>query len=293
MSEYVSHIQNFYSFLLKERNYSKNTAIAYLKDVEQYFLFAADETWFPNSAQVRIWIRRLLQAGKTERTVQRKVSSLRTYAKYLYDTQRINKLITLELNLPKVKRKLPSYIKVKEMNLVLNNLEEKAVDFQSMLPFVIVSTFYHTGLRRSELIQLQQKDFDLNRKEVKVVGKGNKERLVPMSNELMRIIEEFILFKKQECIENEYFFCTFDGKKLKEKWVYSLVNELLNQTYGEKKSPHILRHSFATHLLQNGADINAIKELLGHGSLSATQLYAHNDIARLKEVYRDSHPFSD
>lgn len=293
MSANVSQIQKFYGFLLKERNYSKNTADAYLKDVEQYFLFTADESFYPSTTQVRMWIRSLLKAGKTERTVHRKVSSLRTYSRFLYDTGAVNTSIVFEVQLPKVKRKLPVYIKEKEMHLVLNTLEEHAVDFKSMLPFVVFSTFYHTGIRRSELIQLRHRDFTIHNKEIKVLGKGNKERIVPMSAELARIVSEYIFYKNREGIENEYFFCTFDGQKLKEKWVYMLVNTILSQTYGEKKSPHILRHSFATHLLQNGANINAIKELLGHSSLSATQLYAHNDIARLKEVYKDSHPFSD
>lgn len=293
MSECLPYIDKFYNYLLKERNYSKNTALAYHKDVEQYFLFVGGDAWIPNSANVRAWVRRILLDGQSERSVHRKVSSLRAYAKFLYMSEYINELPSLELQLPKIKKKIPIYIKVREIDTLLSTLEKSVKDFESMLQFALVSTFYHTGIRRSELINLKHSNFNTNRQELKVLGKGNKERIVPMSSELIRIIDEYIYYKEQEGIENEIFFCKFEGRKLTEKWVYSIVNDLLNQTYGEKKSPHILRHSFATHLLQNGADINAIKELLGHSTLSSTQLYAHNDIARLKEVYKDTHPFSD
>ena len=293
MGENLLYIENFYSYLLKERGYSMNTALAYRKDVEQYFLFIEDGDWIPKVKEIRTWVRSLLLLGRSERSVHRKVSSLRTYAKFLHSSRVIEELPSFELQLPKVKRKIPSYIKESELSELLNTLEQEAVDFQSVLRLAIVTTFYHTGIRRSELIDLKNSNFDLTKKELKVLGKGNKERIIPMSSELVRVIDEFKDFKEQEFIDNDIFFCNFDGVKLKEKWVYSLINDLLNQTFGEKKSPHILRHSFATHLLQNGADINAIKELLGHSSLSATQLYAHNDISRLKEVYKDTHPFSD
>lgn len=293
MSDCLLNIEKFYSYLLKERNYSANTALAYRKDVEQYFLFTADGDWVPRVNEIRKWVRNIMLQGMSERTVHRKVSSLRTYAKFLYSSRLLDDLPALDIQLPKIRKKIPTYIKVNELNHLLNRLEKEVSDFESMLHLAIISTFYHTGIRRSELINLKHSDFHLGKKELKVLGKGNKERILPMSTELVRVIDEYVKFKEQESMDIEIFFCNFDGKKLKEKWVYSLVNDLLNQTYGEKKSPHILRHSFATHLLQNGADINAIKELLGHSSLSATQLYAHNDIARLKEVYKDTHPFSD
>ena len=293
MSENLQYIEKFYSYLLKERGYSPNTALAYRKDVEQYFLFVMNGAGIPHVKEIRDWVRSLLLQGRSERSVHRKVSSLRTYAKFLHSVRIIEELPSYELQLPKVKRKIPSYIKESELSKLLNTLEQEANDFRSVLHFAIVTTFYHTGIRRSELINLKNSDFDLAKNELKVLGKGNKERIIPMSNELVRVIEGYKDFKAHESIDNEIFFCNFDGVKLKEKWVYSLVNDLLNQTFGDKKSPHILRHSFANHLLQNGADINAIKELLGHSSLSATQLYAHNDISRLKEVYKDTHPFSD
>jgi integrase/recombinase XerC len=293
MGEKLQYIEKFYSYLLKERGYSMNTALAYRKDVEQYFLFTEEGDWIPSVKEIRTWVRSLLLLGRSERSVHRKVSSLRTYAKFLHSSRVIDELPSFELQLPKVKRKIPKYIKESELSKLLNTLEQEAVDFKSILRLAIVTTFYHTGIRRSELINLKDTDFDLIKNELKVLGKGKKERIIPMSGELVRVVEEYKEFKKQESIINGIFFCNFEGVKLKEKWVYSLVNDLLNQTFGERKSPHILRHSFATHLLQNGADINAIKELLGHSSLSATQLYAHNDISRLKEVYKDTHPFSD
>lgn len=293
VNEILHQIENFYSYLLKERSYSENTALAYRKDVEQYFLFNEYENFIPKVADVRSWVRSMLLQGVSERSVHRKVSSLRAYTKYLHIARVIDEVPALELQLPKIKKKIPAYIKVSELNHLLNKLEQEVVDFRTMLSYAIVSLFYHTGIRRSELINLKHKDINLHKEEVKVLGKGNKERIIPLSRELVAVIHRYIEYKEKDFTTNGVFFCIFEDEKLKEKWVYSLINDLLNKTYGDKKSPHILRHSFATHLLQNGADINAIKELLGHTSLSATELYAHNDIARLKEVYKDTHPFSD
>ena len=293
MSESLDYIETFYNYLLKERSYSSNTAVAYRKDVEQYFLFSESWDVVPEVKQVRKWVRQLMQDRLSEKSVHRKVSSVRAYADFLYRTNIIQEIPSLTLQLPKIKKRIPVYIKEDELNVMLNNLEDQAVDYESTLAYCLITTFYHTGLRRSELVNLLSDDVYLHKKELKVLGKGNKERIVPVSNELKQVFERYLRVKGEEIGDTKLFFCNFGGTKLKEKWVYSLVNALLSQTTGEKKSPHILRHSFATHLLQNGADINSIRELLGHSSLSSTQIYAHNDIKRLKEVYRDAHPFSD
>ncbi|PCJ65486.1 MAG: integrase [Bacteroidetes bacterium] len=296
MSAEKSYIYLFEDYLLKERNYSVHTAHAYVRDVSQYLMFLSlgnAKNVAPEIKSVRKWVRHLAVNGIVEKSIHRKVSAVRSYAKFLFVTNRINFLPSLEIQLPKIRKKIPSYVKVSEMSALLEKLESEVVDFESALAFNIIALFYSTGMRRSELINLKSTDLSTDRSELKVLGKGNKERIIPLGKESIRHLDDFIRIKKENSIVSALFFCNFDQEKLSEKWVYGLVNKLLAQTFADKRSPHILRHSFATHLLQNGADINAIKELLGHSSLSATQIYAHNDIAQLKKVYKDTHPFSD
>ena len=288
----------FDTYLRVLKNYSQNTRTAYVNDVAQFFVFMGEETTgaflsLLNSRDVRLWVRHLAEEQMSSRTIHRKVSSLRTFAQCLFKEGVLTDLPGIELSLPKIKKSIPTYVKLSEMEKVLAVLEESASDYESKQEFAIISMFYHTGLRRSELISMQNEDLNLSKRELKVMGKGSKERIIPLSEEIVRLMKDFLRIKEQEGIESQFIFCKFDGKKLGEKLVYNLVRKLLNATYSGKKSPHVLRHSFATHLLQNGADINAIKELLGHSSLSATQIYAHNDISQLKEVYKRSHPFSD
>ena len=273
-----------------------HTSQAYLRDVLQYMRFLSEDDnskFVPNVKTLRLWVRKLLVSNISEKSVHRKVSSVRAYTKFLFNTKRIDSLPSLELALPKIKKRIPKYVKVAEMASLLQELEANVSDYESALEFMIISAFYHTGIRRSELIDLKEQDFSRAKSELKVLGKGNKERIIPLSSEAVKHFDDFIRTKKDHGIVSNLFFCNFRQEKLKEKWVYNLVNSLLAQTHSDKKSPHILRHSFATHMLQNGADINAIKELLGHSSLSATQIYAHNDIAQLKKVYKKTHPFSD
>lgn len=281
----------FYNYLLKERNYSANTAQAYRKDVEQYFLFMGNES-LPDTLSVRAWVRRLLSGGISEKTVHRKVSSLRAYIKFLTKTKALESGDSLEIQLPKIPKKIPKYLRENDLAVVLNSLEKRANDFQSWLEFSVVATFYHTGIRRAELIHLNEEDLNYTRQEVRLLGKGSKERIVPLSNEIVSVLLRYSEEKEKLGLDTLHFFCTFEGEKLSEKKVYQLVRNVLSP-YSATASPHVLRHSFATHLLQNGADINAIKELLGHSSLSSTQIYARNDIAKLKEVYKKTHPFSD
>ena len=290
------HISKFSEYLLKERNYSSRTAEAYRTDVKQFLLFGSAElkkSFVPQAEVLRSWVRHLSKSGITEKSIHRKVSSVRTYASYLFHDNVVDSVIELEVSLPKIKKRIPVYVKEKEIIALLDQLRVEAQDYESWLSCAIVYTFYHTGIRRSELIKLRHSDFNTHTNELKVLGKGNKERIVPLSNEIIVLLTDFLKIKAQEGIESKYIFCNFDEEKLKEKWLYSLINKLLSNTQSNSRSPHVLRHSFATHLLQNGADINAIKELLGHSSLSATQIYAHNDIAKLKEVYKNTHPFSD
>lgn len=291
-----SHIDKFSDYLLIERGYSKHTVISYTKDVQQFFQYTNLEKDVSSALVaplLRSWIRHLLQNKLSEKTVHRKVSAVKTFAKFQYVTKVIDELPNLDVSLPKLRKKIPSYVKENQLGLLLEDLESAVKDFDSFLPFIILSTFYHTGVRRSELINLERSKLDLSRQELRVLGKGQKERVLPLSIEIVKQLADFLRIKSENGIESPYIFCNFDGEKLNDKWVYNLVKRLLGGTDSDRKSPHILRHSFATHLLQHGADINAIKELLGHSSLSSTQIYAHNDIAKLKDIYKQTHPFSD
>ncbi len=296
MSAFLRYIKSFSDYLLKERNYSVHTHESYVRDVSQYITFSAvheENAEVPNAKSLRKWLRELSKNNISSKSIHRKVSSVKAYARFLAISKVVAEVPSLEVQLPKIKNRLPSYVKESELSQLLEGLENKIVDYTSALEHIILATFYHTGIRRSELIHLTAHDLNVVKSELKVLGKGNKERIIPLNKEILQQIDRFLKIKSENDIGGNYIFCKFEGEKLSEKWVYSLIKKLLSSTFVDKKSPHILRHTFATHLLQNGADINAIKELLGHSSLSATQIYAHNDIAQLKRVYKETHPFSD
>ena len=289
--------QLFEDYLGTVRNYSKHTLKAYSNDVNQFFVFmdfddSSQITEVLSSRYARAWVRDLASDKLSAKSIHRKLSSLRTYLKCLKRNNHVDVGLQLDVQLPKIKKAIPSYVKVKDMNALLEQLSIEANDFESQQRLLIISSFYHLGLRRAELINLQIDKVDFSKSEIKVLGKGNKERIVPVTQELKELLDTHFKFRKEMNIPGPYVFSNSKGKPLGEKWIYSMINKALGSTYADKKSPHVLRHSFATHLLQNGADINAIKELLGHSSLSATQLYAHNDIKQLKKVYEQAHPFS-
>jgi len=295
MGANILTVHDFHAYLHRERNYSLLTCNAYLTDLIQYevFLKSNQEQLLPDSKSVRQWIRFLALQKISSKTIHRKVSSVRSFSKYLFLKGAVANAISIEVQLPKIKKRIPSFVKVSEMHGLLDELESAVKDYDTALAFSIISTFYHTGIRRSELIGLKHASISLVNGEMKVLGKGRKERIIPFSAELGRQLDTFYKIKADFNIDSEIFFCKFDGDKLSEKWLYNLVKKSLEKTHLGKRSPHILRHTFATHLLQNGADINAIKELLGHSSLGATQIYTHNDINQLKKQYKDTHPFSD
>ncbi len=298
MSAFFPYKKEFESYLRIQKNYSRHTLIAYTTDLSQFFDFTSKsqgmvELGLVNSKTAKKWVRELAGKGLTGKTIHRKISSLNTYLDFAFIKGFLEDPVELNIQLPKLKRAVPHFIKITEINVLLNDLEKKAIEFEDVLTHLILSTFYQTGIRRSELINLKVEDYNISKSEIKVLGKGSKERIIPLNPELVQQLNKFSHLKLSKSIASKYIFCNFEGEKLKERWVYSLINKMLGQTHIGKSSPHILRHSFATHLLQNGADINAIKELLGHSSLSATQLYAQNDIAQLKKVYKNSHPFSD
>ncbi len=284
---FISHFQ---TYLLSEKKVSIHTSTAYINDLNQCFdylivQFEVNEIKQINHLQIKSWCAFLLSSKIDPKSVNRKISSLKTYYKYLckHNLVQINPM--LKVTSPKVSKKLPVFIEQSKMDEInLNNNED---DLKEGFQFLTI--FYHTGMRLSELIHLKKANFDPSFNTIKVLGKRNKERLIPITSELKEILDE----KLNLYPENPYLLTTNKGLKLYPNYVYRLVKKYLSlHTTLSKKSPHVLRHTFATHLLNNGADLNAIKELLGHANLSATQIYTHNSVDRLKKIHQTAHPRS-
>jgi integrase/recombinase XerC len=291
-------IQKFIDYLLLEKKYSPQTVVAYQKDIEAFQLFLTQE--FTNSevskanySQIRSWIVQLVDCAISNRTINRKISSLNSYYKFLLKTESINANPLMKHKALKVSKKIQIPFSETEINSVLNNMNTDT--FEDVRDKLIVELFYSTGIRRIELVQLQLKDVDLSQGHIKVLGKRNKERIIPLLPSVIKTVETYLQkrTKLDTIIDPSILFLTKKGAKVYEMLVYRIITGYFDIISTKvKKSPHILRHSFATHLLNNGADLNAVKELLGHSSLAATQVYTHNSVAELKKVYEKSHPRS-
>ena len=291
-------IQKFIDYLLLEKKYSPQTVVAYQKDIEAFQLFLTQE--FTNSevskanySQIRSWIVQLVDCAISNRTINRKISSLNSYYKFLLKTESINANPLVKHKALKVSKKIQIPFSETEINSVLNNMNTDT--FEDVRDKLIVELFYSTGIRRIELVQLQLKDVDLSQGHIKVLGKRNKERIVPLLPSVIKTVETYLQkrTKLDTIIDPSILFLTKKGAKVYEMLVYRIITGYFdNISTKVKKSPHILRHSFATHLLNNGADLNSVKEILGHSSLAATQVYTHNSVAELKKVYEKSHPRS-
>lgn len=290
------HIQKFIDYLLLEKKYSQNTVVAYKNDIEAFQLFLTQEfsdsnISKANYSQIRTWVVQLVDSKISNRTINRKVSSLNSYYKFLLKTKSIEINPLVKHKALKVSKKIQIPFSETEVNSVLNSIDTNT--FEGLRDKLIVELFYSTGIRRIELVQLQLKDIDLSQGLIKVLGKRNKERFIPLLPTVMDTIEAYLSKRlKLVTITNpSVFFLTKKGTKVYEMLVYRVITSYFdNISTKVKKSPHILRHSFATHLLNNGADLNAVKDLLGHSSLAATQVYTHNNVSELKKVYEKSHP---
>lgn len=291
--------QPFIDYLLLEKNYSKLTVNAYQNDLEDFSGFIKDE-YETNSinkvnySQIRSWIVSLVENGLSNRSINRKVSALNTYYKFLLKVGDVNLNPLSKHRALKTSKKVQIPFSEAEIKTVLDDLNF-ADDFESVRDKFIIELFYSTGIRRIELVELKLSSLDLDNKTLKVLGKRNKERIVPLLKSVVQTAVQYLNFRnKLETISDvEYLFLTKKGVKIYETLVYRIINEYFSLASSKvKKSPHILRHSFATHLLNQGADLNAVKELLGHSSLAATQVYTHNSIAELKKVHINAHPRS-
>lgn len=289
-------ISGFTDYLTIEKNYSRHTVLAYSKDLEafQEFLkaeYEQEELLQVSYPQIRSWIVFLSEEGIANRSINRKLSSLKAYYKFQLKIGSIENSPMAKHKALKTSRKVQVPFSEAEVVEVLNMISQD--DFEGMRDRFIIELFYSTGIRRTELINLKLRDLDLESGTIKVLGKRNKERYIPLLTSLITSAKAYKEARRE--VENEqsegYLFLTEKGFKLYESLVYRIINSYFSKVSGKlKKSPHILRHSFATHLLNQGANLNAVKELLGHSSLAATQIYTHNSIAELSKIHKAAHP---
>ena len=284
------HKEKFLHYLKHEKRYSVHTLLSYSTDLKQFTNFLSSEFSVRsirkvNFQLVRSWIAKLLNENISARSVNRKITTLKTYFRFLIREDIINQSPMQKIISPKTSKRLPVFVEQVKMEQLLNEIDF-GVGFLAQRDRLILELFYFTGIRLSELINLKNKDINYSDSTILVLGKRKKERLIPLTSDILSKIK-----KLNSSNKSKYLFTTDKGKQISTKQVYRLVNKYLSMvtTLG-KKSPHILRHTFATHMLNNGADINAIKELLGHANLSATQIYTHNTIEKLKTVYKQAHP---
>ncbi len=290
-------INIFINYLKLERRYSGHTTDAYERDLSQFDEFVKtihlinilDADFY----QIREWIVELNKNEISNRSINRKITSLRSYYKYHLSRNNIELNPAAKINVLKTEKNLPVFIEEDSMDYLFNDIEFTD-DYMGILSKTILDLFYGTGMRAAELVNIKVLDISFDAMQVKVLGKRNKERIIPISIIIIEQIKLYLLERANvvnDTKSEEYLFLTKKGNKIYKKLVYRQVNYYLSLvTTSSKKSPHVLRHTFATHLLNKGADLNAIKEILGHASLSATQIYTHNSIEKLKDVYKNAHP---
>jgi len=294
-----SAIQPFIEYLQFEKRYSPHTLLAYKDDLEEFTVYLVKAFDMENPAlseisgsMVRSWLAALKEEKKSARTINRKISSLKSFFKYHLRRGNLEKTPMSSVTAPKVSKRLPQYVEQQDMGNLMNKVEFPDT-WKGHTDKLLLSVFYNTGMRLSELVNLKENQVNAAGNTLKILGKGNKERLVPVGGELIAALQHYMKEKRVqlEAPDTTYLLVNEKGRKLYAKSVYLSVREWLNTvTTIDKKSPHVLRHTFATHLMNNGADLNAVKELLGHASLAATQIYTHNTIEKLKDIYKKAHP---
>ena len=297
----MSHSNQFYQqafiqYLQFQKRYSQNTILSYQNDLTDFFDYLVTQFSITNVAEtkptfIRSWLAQLKEKGIKSKSINRKISTLKSFFKYQLKQQTITVSPMATINTQKVSKRLPIFIEEKETNTLFNYVEFPTT-WAGKTDMLILQLLYNTGMRRAELLELKERQIDKYNSTVKVLGKGNKERIIPISKELMQTIEEYIAQKQQLKEANtEVLLVNEKGKKLYAKYLFNTTKKYLGEvTTLSKKSPHVLRHTFATHLMNNGADLNAVKELLGHSSLAATQIYTHNTIEKLKDAHKKAHP---
>jgi integrase/recombinase XerC len=284
---------SFIEYLQFEKRYSKHTIISYQNDLEQFFQFLLSQYETADIKQitpsmVRTWLAELKGDEMTAKSINRKISTLKSFFKFQLRQGLVATSPMTTITSPKISKRLPSFVEEKHLDTLFNHVEFTD-DWEGSTKKIVMQLLYNTGMRLSELISLKESQIDYSYKQIKVLGKGNKERIIPVNAELLNSLKQYADSKPEGSVEN--IFVSKKGKQLQPRYVYGFVRENLGLvTTVKKKSPHVLRHSFATHLMNNGAELNAVKELLGHSSLAATQIYTHNTIEKLKEVFAKAHP---
>jgi len=286
-------IERFIQYIKYEKRYSPHTVTAYQHDLEQFSGFLSSRFQVTDATQVthamvRSWLADLMETGVTPRSVNRKLTTLKSFYRFLVKEGKVQVNPTAKVTSLKVPGRLPVFVEKDKMETLFS-----AVDFGTGYPGLrnrlILELLYATGMRLSEMINLKETDVNMHEQTLKVLGKRNKERIIPFGNSVKHLLIMYLEEKKQ--FEDESLFLTDKGKRIYPRMVHRIVTRALGAvTTLDKKSPHVLRHTFATHLLNNGAELNAVKELLGHASLAATQVYTHNTIEKLKKVYKQAHP---
>lgn len=287
---------NFLRYLKFEKRYSNHTIVAYENDLQQFSEYL-NKIYEQNLAsqvrhtQIRSWLVALMEAKIDSRSINRKISTLKSYFKFLMKTGSLEKDPMKKVQSPKISKRLPVFIEETNIKDFISSFSY-AENFEGIRNKTILILFYSTGMRLSELVNLKISDIDFYNQLLKVLGKGNKDRLIPFGKELNELLKEYLKMRKRNFeTSSEILLLTNKGENIYHRLVYRIINQQLQElTTIEKKSPHVLRHSFATHMLNHGADINSIKEILGHANLSATQVYTHNTIDKLKNIYKQAHP---
>ncbi len=287
----------FFKYLQYEKRYSPHTLTSYHTDLGQFAAYLRDVYEITDAVEadhtiIRSWILTLVQQNIQPRSINRKIACLRSYYRFLLAQERIAVNPMLRIKAPKASKKLPVFVPEEPFNTLLDNFTFEE-NFEGQRERLILEFLYGTGIRLAELLGVQHTDIDHRAKTVRVLGKGNKERIVPLNDSLLNSIDAYIAQKKHFFEDNNStnLLVTNKARPLYPKFVYRVVKKYISLiTTSEHNSPHVLRHSFATHLLNKGADLNAIKDLLGHASLAATQVYTHNSIEKLKSIFEKAHP---
>jgi integrase/recombinase XerC len=290
-------IREFLNYLTFQKRYSRHTIISYENDLTGFFDFIvlqynSLELAEISASVIRSWLASLKENKITSKTINRKISTLKSFFKYQLKMNKIEVNPVSAITSLKISRRLPSFVEQKDIKTLFDYVEFPDT-WEGKTNRLLLMIFYQTGIRLSELINIKESHVDTSKGSIKVLGKGNKERIIPVNNNLLKEIEKYTAEKNFNIGEaqKDFLFINSKRKKLYPKYVYNVVKKYLGDvSTNERKSPHVLRHTFATHLTNNGADINAIKELLGHASLASTQIYTHNSIDKLKEVHKLAHP---
>jgi len=292
----MSYQESFINYLKNEKRYSSHTIVAYKNDLDQFVLFCTEMIGEFNvkevdSKLVRSWVVSLMEQNLSPRSASRKVTTVKTFFKYLMREQVVDNNPAVNIPLPKIRKKLPNFVEEESLHHLLDD-GYFSDDFCGIRDKLIIYLLYGTGIRLAELQGLKESDFDKKEYLIKVIGKRNKERVIPYPRSINNLLELYVDIRNKEVgLNTSSLLVTDKGKPVYEKLIYRVVkNNLTKVTSLEKKSPHVLRHTYATHLLNKGADLNAVKELLGHSNLAATQVYTHTTFEKLHDIYKQAHP---